>query len=331
MKKNAGIFQHPATAWGILALSLAATLLVWYSADHFVNRRAHDRFEFQSQKIKAELLERLRHCEMVLHGAGGLFEVDGNIDQEHWRRYVASLEIPRFYSGIRGLGFSRLIQAGELTRHEQAMHDAGLTDYQVRPAGERPFYTVIDHLSPLVPDSRLRLGFDMMSEPASRAAMEHARDSGAIVISDRIDMRVAGGGRGEDGFILFHPVYRHAKSLATVEQRRQALLGYVFAFIHLNELLQGVGDDLKAIGFDIHDGIAPILAEADTHELLHLPAGEHAPTPETLFTAGLNLAVEGRRWSLHVYTLPGYIPRLYALAPQRFSSSGLWRPAKRRP
>jgi len=34
MKKNASIFQHPLIAWGIVVLSLAATLMVWRSADH---------------------------------------------------------------------------------------------------------------------------------------------------------------------------------------------------------------------------------------------------------------------------------------------------------
>lgn len=323
MKQNAGIIRHPAVAWGILALSLAATLLVWYSADHFVNRRARDRFEFQSQKIKAELLERLRHCEMVLHAGSGLFEIGERIDHDQWRRFVENLQIARFYPGIRSVGFSRVIRPDERARHEQAMRDAGYEDYRVRPSGNRPLYTAIDYLSPVDPGNRRIFGYDMMTEPVRRAAMERARDSGDIALSGSVELLVERDGSERSGFVIYQPVYRHAEPVDSVEHRRSALLGYVFAPLQLYELLHGVSDDIPQIGFDLHDDSGTAEGNASFHEPDTTTTVGDAPSQPFLFDTMLHLDVEGRLWSLHVYTLPGFVPRAYALAPHLLALGGL--------
>jgi hypothetical protein len=88
----------------------------------------------------------------------------------------------------------------------------------------------VGFLEPFDAANRLAIGYDVMSEPRLRAAMERARDTGSAALSAKIvlaeDLRR---GVRTASFLLVLPVYSSATLPETVAQRRATLRGFVYS------------------------------------------------------------------------------------------------------
>ena len=67
-----------------------------------------------------------------------------------------------------------------------AVRAEGYPEFTVRPGGERPIYSAIVQIEPANPMNLRALGYDMLTEPVRRAAMEQARDSGLAALSGKL-------------------------------------------------------------------------------------------------------------------------------------------------
>jgi PAS domain S-box-containing protein len=133
----------------------------------------------------------------------------------------------------------------------------------------------------------------MSSEPVRRTAMQRARDTGLPAMSGRVILRLETDPRRQPGFLIYVPVYRHGLPLGTVEERRRALAGFVYAPFRAGDLLRGVFGSERAprVDFEIYDGrrAAPELLLYDTH-----PSTGRRP----LFRRTLQMQVAGRTLTL---------------------------------
>ena len=71
------------------------------------------------------------------------------------------------------------------------------------------------------------MGFDMFSEPVRRAAMKTARDTGKPAVSGKVILA----GESKDpvpGFIYYYPIFVRDQPVSTVEERRRAIMGFIF-------------------------------------------------------------------------------------------------------
>jgi CHASE1-domain containing sensor protein len=75
--------------------------------------------------------------------------------------------------------------------------------------------------------NRAALGFDMLTSPVERAAMEQARDTGQPTATSRVRLIQEIEPRKQAGFVIYVPVYRQGQPAATLEERRAALAGFV--------------------------------------------------------------------------------------------------------
>lgn len=103
-----------------------------------------------------------------------------------------------------------------------------------------PSYYAESHFS-----TRFAAGFDSGSDPARREAIARARDTGKPVSSGRIVV-LREGAEHPVGFVIFQPVYRHAATLATTEQRREAFTGVVFGVLTVSDLINAVLDRFES-------------------------------------------------------------------------------------
>jgi len=90
--------------------------------------------------------------------------------------------------GILGLGYARLIPPERLAQHLQEIRQEGFPDYHVWPEGERAVYTAIIYLEPFTNRNLRAFGYDMLSEPTRRVAMERARDDNAAALTGKVKL-----------------------------------------------------------------------------------------------------------------------------------------------
>jgi CHASE1-domain containing sensor protein len=193
-------------AWAVLAVALSVTLVAWRATDASVENEARLRFESEARRIAQVVARRLSAYEQVLRGGVSVFDTLGWVSRDDWRSYVDGLQIADNYPGIQGMGFAEALQAADLAGHVARIRNEGFPAYQVTPEGERPVYSAIIYLEPFDWRNQRAFGYDMLSEPVRRAAMERARDTGEPSVSGKVTLVQETTTDTQPGFLMYLPV-----------------------------------------------------------------------------------------------------------------------------
>jgi len=289
-------------AWIVLVASLLISTIAWYIARGEVTKKAHVRFEFQVKSIESGIHERLNAYELLLLGGVGLFEASDEVTREDWRLYVKTLRIDQHYPGIQGVGFSRRILPTEKAVHLRQIRSEGFPQYTIKPDGERSEYTSIIFLEPFDWRNQRAFGYDMFSEATRKEAMIRARDTGIAALSGKVTLVQETDKNVQEGFLIYLAVYRKGEPLETPEQRRKALMGYVYSPFRMNDFMQGIVDGNEArVKLQIFDGDKPLKETLLYHsgtveEPHHSPDDRHFATHQSI------LEYAGHRWLLDFVT-----------------------------
>jgi signal transduction histidine kinase len=292
------VLHDSRTAWIILAVSLVLTAIAWHLSNRYVVARAGERFNYRSEDVEKAIATRMTNYEQVLRSGVALFNSGGEPSREQWRKFVASLDLERNYPGIQGVGYSKVVPAEQRAAHIASVRAEGYPGYSMRPEGDRDVYTSIVYLEPFVARNLRAFGFDMYSEATRRTAMSRARDAGEAAISGGVTLVQEDGKDPQKGFLMYLPVYRNGAAPATGDERREALLGWVYAPFRVKDLMHGIlGNNYDDIDFTIHDG-----AIAKEDALLYSstpPSVTRRPfDSEKDFTRALKLVTAGHTWTV---------------------------------
>jgi PAS domain S-box-containing protein len=297
--------RHFVIPWVILAISILATAWVWNDTRMQVFEDASARFGRQARPVERAILERLLIYEDVLRGGQGLFAANkGIVTREQWRRYVTNLNLNERYPGILGVGFSLRVRPSQKAAHLANIRAEGFPDYVIHPEGDRPEYHSIIYIEPFEGRNRRAFGYDLFSEPARRAEMERARNTGLLALSAKVLLVQEVTQETQAGFFMYLPVYREGSSLATFAQRSSALLGFVYSPFRVNDLIHGVvGANSPTMGFEIYDGTEMTPASMLYDGIDDAALGkDYRPA----FSRTVSMNFGGHAWTLRFITLPAF-------------------------
>lgn len=289
--------------WIALVVSMLFSLVVFLHQRDIANEEARLRFSFRAKEVSGAVRERLATYESLLQAGTTFLRTAPLADRNDWQRFVAGLHVQKKFPGIQGMGFARHIPASALQEHEDNVRAAGFPEYSVRPAGTRAEYTSIIWLEPFDWRNQRAFGYDMFAEPTRRAAMERARDTGEPALTRKVKLVQETSEAPQAGFLIYLPLYRYLESPQQVAQRRDALMGYIYAPFRMNDLMDGIfGQSREDVDLEIFDGDT---ASADSlmfdsdgsgHTLGRL-RGQTAPA---MFEQVIDLDLYGHRWRLHM-------------------------------
>jgi CHASE1-domain containing sensor protein len=141
---------------------------------------------------------------------------------------VSGLQLRERYVGVEGIGFAPRVPESMLRTFVRSMSLDGIADLKVRPDESRPEYFPAVLLEPRDDDNRSTIGFDLGSEREQLEAMNRARDTNAPAITELLAQKPAAGRSGRE-FVLYLPIYRRGAPVESLEERRRALVGFVFS------------------------------------------------------------------------------------------------------
>jgi signal transduction histidine kinase/ActR/RegA family two-component response regulator len=287
------------TPWLVLVLSLVLTVVITLYASATVKMQDSLQFQNLVQRNQGVLQNRMETYVALLRGATGLFSTSENVSREEFRSFISGLELDRRYPGIQGMGFALRVDAtwkDAVTAEARRESDSRFT---IWPESSFDDLYPIFYLEPLDARNRATIGFDMYTEPTRRAAMELARDTGRPTATGRVKLVQETEGRTQWGFVIYVPVYKQGSPLATVEERREALAGFVYAPFRADDLLRGIlGSRNPNLALEVYAG-APSL-----RNLLHRshPPWVVGPDPRLISTERFELA--GSPWTVVYSSLP---------------------------
>lgn len=296
------------TAWGVLAVSLALTLVAWYGVRSHVAESAEEQFELHVRDVIYSIEERLRQHEQILLGGEGLFAASEVVDRAEWRAYIERLHLQTNYSGILGVGYAQVIRPAELQKHIARIRAEGFPDYEVHPPGARPLYTAAVYLEPFSGRNLAAFGYDMMSDPVRAHAMRMAAETGMTAITGKVKLVQETQGEAQAGFLMYVPVYRDHRMPATPKEGWDSLRGFVYSPFRVGDLMAGILSQRNLmLDFTIFDG-----AGEASGARMYASVGERTKSARNAvpkMTALRTIQTYGRTWTLRLHSRPEFDAR----------------------
>jgi signal transduction histidine kinase len=309
-----------AASWVSLMLLALLTVAAWRATDRYVYARIEERFQSDAKQTAGEIEQRLQEYRSALRAVAGLFKAtNGAVTSAQWKNFINDLAPEKYFPGLYGVGYAKLLTPDEISAHVARLRADGFNDYALHPAGERALYAPITYLSMYDDLPPADLGFDMLTEPSRRAAMEKARDSGDAAVSGPAP-QPSDGQDFRRSVVLYAPIFRAGAPTDTVEQRQEALQGFVFSPLRLENLLHNIQ---HAVQRNIH--VELLDADDRSAAVPLLEIGAHTAAEETgsdgpRFSVALPLQAAERTWLMYAragefYALPTetYLPLLIAV------------------
>ena len=291
--------------WLVLAAALCITWLVWDHERQATRKELHSQFDFSLREAVSRIEQRLSGYEQMLRGVQSLFATTKALDRDAFRAYVNSLQLDANFSGIQAIGVAEWVPAARRDAHVAALRQLGLRDYAIFPAGARDGYAPITQRALAAGSGLTELGFDPWSNPERRQAMTIARDSGMAAVSGKVRLQVDPETDARPSFIMYLPIYAQGQPRDSVAQRRAALLGWVYASVHMDEMMASLyGESPPGVALAIHDGVD--LSQA---MLLYRSAQMGEPRQPAVLAANEYLVVAGHTWTLSMRALDDFESR----------------------
>ncbi|MEI8247009.1 MAG: CHASE domain-containing protein [Lentisphaerota bacterium] len=290
--------------WLLLVLLLLTGLILTAIATRFTKSEedaaAAMEFDFACKEIEGKILDRLNAHEQILRSGAAFFEQAGSVSRHKWRQFTARQKVEQQLPGIQGIGFALLIPHQKLAQHIKDIRAEGFPEYLVRPEGERDIYSSIIYLEPFTNRNLRAFGYDMLSEPVRRAAMERARDQDAATLSGKVFLVQETDKDVQAGTLMYVPVYHTDMPCETVAQRRAALIGWVYSPCRMNDLMLGILGrwdlaNYQRIRLEIFDGRQ---VNADTLLYDSQPSGSRKTDAVSQLTLQRQILSSGHQWTL---------------------------------
>lgn len=281
-------------AYIVLVVGLLTSFLgFWYSLSLSAEKERL-RFEAVAKQTVLLVQNRMDAYRQILYDGAGLFDSFDDVNRAEWAAFVKSMKVNKNFPGIQGIGYSELVKPADKDRHVAKIRAEGFADYAIKPDGIRDIYTSIIYLEPFNERNKRAFGYDMFSEAVRKAAMTKAMESGESAISGKVRLVQENSVDEQAGFLMYVPVYHKNMPLATVEQRRAAIKGFVYAPFRAKDLMSGVlGNRYKTVDLEIYDG-----EKIEQANLLFDSHDDHKY--KSRLTDETQISIDGHTWTLLV-------------------------------
>ncbi len=292
MRPNRSLLLLP--LW-VACLALAITGWLWAHEQRAMQRLVRADFDFTVRQTASRIEQRLASYEQVLRGLQGLYNASAPVGAARFGRYVDALLAGADFSGIQWLAHASRQPGGPAAAGSQT---------------NAPRSAPLSAIAPRTGAQPRAVGDDLWADPASRAALLLAQDSGGVGISARLSSATDNDPAAMPGFLMCLPLYAPGQPVDTVAARRAALVGWVLASVRMADLMSSLyGEGTPGTELRVHDG-----AEASRHTLIYGPApgpDEARPTPLTArLEAHEYIGHAGHTWTLVLTALPAFEQRL---------------------
>ena len=252
----------------LLGLVLSTSFALWKQRE--IGVEAELQFQRRIERVTLGIEQRFDKVVYGLNGVKALFAARENIKRAEFLASMASHDMAHEFPGVRGFGFLQRVKQAEVAAFVANTQADGMPQFAIKQLYDtRPddLY-VAKFIEPAASNAGV-LGFDTGSDTAPREALLHAIDTGEATLTSALRLLQDEG--KTPGVLMFVPVYANGSRHLTVQERRNAIIGLVYAPIVINELLNKLAAvEIDRADFDLFDGIpgspgATLMFDADKH------------------------------------------------------------------
>ncbi|MCC6759201.1 MAG: CHASE domain-containing protein [Candidatus Omnitrophica bacterium] len=248
----------------VLLFTTVISVFAWHHFTLNTQVQIRNKFELETSRFETAVVNRLEIYINVLRSGRGLFAASEFVSRKEWEEFISSLNLDENYPGLQGFGFARYLSGEEKDPFIDEVRKDGFEDFNITPEGARDIYVPVAYIEPFMGRNLHAFGFDMFSENVRRNAIENARDSGRIQLSGKVTLKQEENEEfKQSGALIYAPIYKNGIQFASQEERRKAILGFVYSPVRINDLMAGIlGNNDSESDFIIFDGIESEMSEA---------------------------------------------------------------------
>ncbi|MDD5118665.1 MAG: CHASE domain-containing protein [Sulfuricurvum sp.] len=277
-----------------LIFSIIVVVLVWWGADRYFFTRSQNLFEHYVHENCTAIDRRIHRYENALLSGVGFMQGSDYVSRKEWRQFVQTLNPKKYYPGVQGIGYSIMLFPNQVSAIEKRMKEEGYPRFVLKPAGKRERYSAILYLEPLDKRNLAAIGYDMYSDPIRHEAMQRAADTGRASISGKVKLVQEIDEKVQAGFLMYLPFYKTGEPINTIEERRRALVGFVYSPFRMNDLI----DSMEA-----HDTMVKIeIYDSPQRSKEHLLYRSERYGYSSKHTSHRTITLGGKVWHLYYYS-----------------------------
>jgi PAS domain S-box-containing protein len=257
----------------VLGLSATAALYLWTRGQEqameqlIFERRANFRIMTVRQGLE-EIVETLDQINRAV-------STFSPVSREQFHAFVEPFARGNHFPSV--ISLARLVQHAERASYESRMQQRipgfaiqELVDGRLRPASVRDNYLAVEYLEPGEVEGVSALGFDALSEPAIKRALERSAATGAVSAAALFRYRNTPPSRAR--FVLVQPVY-HTGMASSGQAGNELATAYTSIGMPAGEMIAGI---LDASGMLRTPGVqtAVYMGEDQTDSLAYRDAAE---------------------------------------------------------
>ena len=297
---------------GFTAISVFSVLLPlgisFYSymlVSHLNYQRALSDFEKITEDNSFSLSFRFAKYDQALDAGVAVFDKADEITLPEWQRYFEIAQLMENLPGISGMGFIKFVREGELEAFIAEAEADGVDGLEIK--GEGPERFIIKYIVPVAPNAKA-VGLNIAFEESRYAAAVRSAETGEARITNRIVL--VQDETKSVGFLILKPLYARDLPLSSPEERREALLGWVYAplvsHVFLSDMTPRQGQDFN---LRIYDG-----TKVDEERLIFADQTGLEPSNSD-YSRQITVDVLGVPWTLVWDSLPGFDRRHTSILP----------------
>lgn len=316
--------KSPQAVWALplafCALTLFVTFLAFRASYDSVRQELQNYYDFRVREALARIDTRMQAYEAVLRGTAGLFEATGNVTRQEFQKYVTTLQLAEKFPGIQAVGFSLIVPPAAKQQHIAQIRSEGFPEYSIQPEGERALYTTILYIEPFSGRNLRAFGFDMYAEPIRHAAMQRALESNASALSAKVKLLQETSKQIQPGFLLYLPIYRHDKPHDSLAEKRENIIGWVYAPFRMYDFMYGLmGEQAGDLNIEIYDGknisSESLMYDSDNKSDRYSSDSGHSESHR--------MQIFGHEWTIRIRPLESFKSRVDTSQPRIIAIIGI--------
>jgi two-component system, sensor histidine kinase len=286
----------------VLSLAAATSWHLWQKEKLEIEQVMQGEFDARVRETVSLFRERMLAYEQALRATHGLFSTSETVQRGDFQSFVANLRIQN-HPGLQGMGFALIVPPAERDKHIAKVRSQGFPAYTVQPAGANAASTSALYFEPTGSAFLSTLGTDYFAEPSRRPAMETARDSAGIAVSNKVKLPDEDEAQVQAGYRMYLPVYKNGMPQTTQAERRASIAGWIYAAFSMDGLMDNILGERASITVDVYDGGDKRGNDQLFDTYSDRVGGESAVK---LFYASQQIEVGGYAWTVTARSLPNF-------------------------
>ncbi|MBG7621397.1 PAS domain-containing protein [Herbaspirillum sp. AP02] len=288
--------------WLFLLIALGLLLAGVAGLSHLNHQEVRSNLAMDSRWIRDDIESLLRRYEHGLRGTRGAILAIGpdELNRERLLRYMDSRDLAQEFPWAGGFGFIRYVPLEQRRDYEKkvAEHHQLFSSITQLSNTTGELY-VIEQIEPIGPN-REALGLDIASSQERRSAADHAMLTGRAELTTPIQL-VQQQDSAANAYLFLLPIYAGSVTPATMEQRRQQIIGWAYAPLSVHDILSELSRRWNMHSLEIL--IEDVASDQPPVELFRSAGFAQLDGVVSLDTA---VPLYGRAWKLVIRASPEY-------------------------